>query len=46
MVEVLAVGRRDLWRHQTFQTSSPADHIARVPRAVIDRLTETLCYVA
>jgi hypothetical protein len=44
--DALALGRRELWRHQTFQTSAPADEVAKVPRAIIDRLTETLCYVA
>jgi hypothetical protein len=44
--DALALVRRDLWRHQTFQTSPPADDVAKVPRALIERLTETLCYVA
>jgi DDE superfamily endonuclease len=44
--DALALVRRDLWRHQTFQTSAPTDEVAKVPRSVIDRLTETLCYVA
>ena len=44
--DALALVRRELWRHQTFQTSAPADEVAKVPRALIDRLTETLCYVA
>jgi DDE superfamily endonuclease len=44
--DALALVRRDLWRHQTFQTSAPADDVAKVPRTVIERLTETLCYVA
>ena len=44
--DALALVRRELWRHQTFQTSAPADEVAKVPRALTDRLTETLCYVA
>jgi len=44
--DALALVRRDLWRHQTFQTSPPADDVAKVPRMLIERLTETLCYVA
>ena len=44
--DALALVRRELWRHQTFQTSAPVDEVANVPRAIIDRPTETLCYVA
>jgi hypothetical protein len=44
--DVLALVRRELWRHQTFLTSAPANEVAKVPRAIIERLTETLCYVA
>ena len=44
--DALALVRRDLWRHQTFQTSPPADDVAKVPRMLLERLTETLCYVA
>jgi hypothetical protein len=44
--DALALVRRELWRHQTFQTSAPTDDVAKVPRTIIDRLTETLCYIA
>jgi hypothetical protein len=44
--DALALVRRDLCRHQTFQTLAPADDVANVPRTSIDRLTEALCYVA
>ena len=44
--DALALIRRELWRHQTFHTSSCACEIIKVPRAVVERLTETLCYVA
>ena len=44
--DALALVRRELWRHQTFHTSSCACEIIKVPRAVVERLTETLCYVA
>jgi hypothetical protein len=44
--DALALVRRDLWRHQTFQTSPPAADRAKVPRTRLERLTETLCYVA
>jgi len=44
--DALALVRRELWRHHTFPTSPGAGEIVEVPRAVIERLTETLCYVA
>lgn len=44
--DALALVRRELWRHQTFQMSSGDHEIIKVPRAVVERLTETLCYVA
>jgi hypothetical protein len=44
--DVLALVRRDPWRHQTFQASAPADDVANAPRIIIEPLTETLCYVA
>ena len=44
--DALALVRRELWRHQTFHTSSCACEVIKVPRAVVERLTETLCYVA
>ena len=44
--DALALVRRELWRHQAFH-ASPCDHeTVKVPRAVLDRLTETLCYAA
>ncbi len=44
--DALALVRRELWRHHTIPTSPGAGEIVEVPRAVIERLTETLCYVA
>jgi hypothetical protein len=44
--DALALVRRELWRHRVFRTSSCACEIAKVPRALLDHLTETLCYVA
>jgi hypothetical protein len=44
--DALASVRRELWRHQAFHTSSCAHEIIQVPRAVVERLTETLCYAA
>ena len=44
--DALALVRRELWRHQTFHPSSCAHEVIKVPRAVVERLTETLCYAA
>ena len=44
--DALALVRREVWRHQAFNTSARACEVVKVPRAVVDRLTETLCYVA
>ena len=44
--DALALVRRELWRHQAFPTSPCTGEIVEVPRAVVERLTETLCYVA
>ena len=44
--DALALVRRELWRHQAFPTSACAGDMVKVPRAVVERLTETLCYAA
>jgi hypothetical protein len=44
--DALALVRRDLWQHQAFSTSPCTGETVKLPRAVVERLTETLCYVA
>lgn len=44
--DALALVRRELWRHDAFPTSPCTGEMVKVPRAVVERLTETLCYVA
>jgi hypothetical protein len=44
--DALALVRRELWRHQAVRPSPCACEVVNVPRAVVDRLTETLRYVA
>jgi hypothetical protein len=44
--DALASVRRDIWQHQAFSTSPCTGEIVELPRAVVERLTETLCYVA
>jgi hypothetical protein len=44
--DALALVRRAIWQHQAFSTSPCTGEIVELPRAVVERLTETLCYVA
>src|SRR4051794_6295833 len=44
--DALALVRRELWRHQLFQTSTCAYEMIKVPRPLVEHLTEALCYVA
>ena len=44
--DTIALVRRFLWRHQHFQMSETETDIIKVPRSLLERLTETLCYAA
>ena len=44
--DALALVRREIWAHETFRMSSDDAEMVKVPRVLIERLTETLCYVA
>jgi hypothetical protein len=44
--DALALVRRDIWQHHAFSTSPCTGEIVELPRTVVERLTETLCYVA
>jgi len=44
--DALAFVRRSLWAGTTFCMSPPADDIVKVPRALVDHLSEMLCYAA
>ncbi len=44
--DALAVVRQEIWAHETFCMSGDDTEMVKVPRALIERLTETLCYVA
>jgi hypothetical protein len=35
-----------LWGHQHFQMSLTGADMLKVPRSLLERLTETLCYAA
>ena len=44
--EALALVRRELWADATVQLSAGATERVNVPRPIIQRLTDTLCYAA
>ncbi|MCA1667065.1 MAG: hypothetical protein LC793_06635 [Thermomicrobia bacterium] len=41
--DALAVVRREIWTHETFRISGDDSEMVKVPRALLERLTETLC---
>ncbi len=44
--DALAVVRREIWQHETFRLSDCGAEMVKLPRPLVERLTETLCYVA
>ena len=44
--DALAVVRRHLWQHALSCTSACAGDVVKVPRPVVERLTQALCYAA
>jgi hypothetical protein len=44
--DALAVVRRELWRACHFSMSTFTDEMVKIPRAVFERLTDTVCYAA
>ncbi len=44
--DALALVRRQLWTQMIFPTSRGAPDLVKVPRAVVDHLTDLLCYAA
>ncbi len=44
--DALALVRRSLWAETTFCLSPPEGDIIKVPRALVDHLSEMLCYAA
>ncbi len=44
--DTIAFIRRCLWDHQHFQMSQITGDMIKVPRSLLERLTETLCYAA
>jgi hypothetical protein len=43
--DALAVVRRTIWAEESFRMSSDEEEVVKVPRVLLERLTETLCYV-
>jgi len=44
--DALALVRRQLWQHAAFRTSVDERELVKVPRALLERLTDTLVYAA
>lgn len=44
--DALALSRKELWAQATFYGSPREADTVKVPRALVERLTETLCYAA
>ena len=44
--DALAVARRHLWGHTLFCTSPTSDDVVEVPRVLVERLADALCYAA
>ena len=44
--DTIAFVRRYLWSHQPFQMSVTEADMLKVPRSLLERLTETVCYAA
>jgi hypothetical protein len=45
-VDALALIRRQLWGHTLFCTSPASDDMVKVPRVLVERLADALCYAA
>ncbi len=44
--DALALVRKELWAHSTFCGSLQEDEMVKVPRALVERLTDAVCYAA
>jgi hypothetical protein len=44
--DALAGIRRELWSHCHFSTSSVKPEVVEIPRALLERLTDAVCYAA
>src|SRR5215217_1036081 len=44
--DALALVRKELWMQETFCVSPPQDDTVKVPRQLVERLTDVVCYAA
>jgi DDE superfamily endonuclease len=44
--DAIALVRRQLWEHSYFSTSQQETEMIQIPRALLERFTEALCYAA
>jgi DDE superfamily endonuclease len=44
--DALAVVRRELWSHYYFSRSRTKSEVVEIPRSLLERLTDTVCYAA
>jgi DDE superfamily endonuclease len=44
--DAIAIVRRSLWSSCHFSTSSQKDEVVKIPRALLERLTDAVCYAA
>ena len=44
--DAIALVRRQLWAHSYFSTSQQETELIKIPRALLERFTEALCYAA
>ena len=44
--DAIALVRRQLWEHSSFSTSQQETEMRQMPRALLERFTEALCYAA
>ena len=44
--DAIALVRRCLWRSCHFSTSSQSSDVLKVPRSLLERLTDAVCYAA
>jgi len=44
--DALALVRKELWSQETFCGSPPQEDTVKVPRALVERLTDAVCYAA
>ena len=44
--EAIALVRRQWWEHRSFSTSQQDTEMIQIPRALLERFTEALCYAA